>query len=79
MTGVRYRFRKVTIVPDTEPEAEAWSFAMQCAVCEKTGPAGNDMHRAHDWVELHLKEHPEHLAYRELIARPYRVELGAWM
>ena len=78
MSSTAYRFRAFRITPDHEPGAEPGTFAMQRVVCEEAGPAATDVREAHDWAETHLKANPEHLTYRELVARPYRAEPRAW-
>ncbi|MCE7081127.1 hypothetical protein [Streptomyces sp. ST2-7A] len=66
------------IEPDEEPDAEAITFTAQCAVCEERGPTGDGGGEVTGWMARHLKAHPEHLSYREIITRPYRAVPGAW-
>ncbi|WP_260867960.1 hypothetical protein [Streptomyces sp. SAJ15] len=73
-----YRFRDYTIQPDRRPDAEPHSFTMQCAECgDFSGPfsSGED---GTAWAVTHLKANTSHVAYREIITRPYRFEPGAW-
>ncbi|MBB0244772.1 hypothetical protein FNQ90_11815 [Streptomyces alkaliphilus] len=69
-------FQKHTIEPDHEPDAEPITFAAQYAVCEEVGPAGEDDETGTDWMLGHLRAHPEHLTYREIVTRPYRAAPG---
>jgi hypothetical protein len=78
MTRATYRFREFRLIPDTEPDAEPLTFALQCAVCEQSGEPGPDQGDAHGWATSHLKTHPEHYTYREIITRPRRFAPGAW-
>lgn len=79
MSRATYRHRAFRISPDHEPDAEPWTFTMQCAVCDASSPTGEDVGPAQDWATQHLKTKPEHLSYRETITRPYRAEPGAWL
>ncbi|GAA1717850.1 hypothetical protein [Streptomyces yatensis] len=78
MNRATYRFREFQLVPDTEPDAEPITFAMQCAVCEQTGEPSDEQAAAHAWATSHLRANPEHFTYREIITRPCRFEPGAW-
>lgn len=78
MPKSRYRFRQFALTRDEEPDAEPHAYAMQCAVCSESGPWSEDATRAHDWPPAHLRSHPQHLAYREYVTRPYRAVPGAW-
>jgi hypothetical protein len=64
-----------TLQPDSEPDAEPVTYAMQCAVCGRTSPAGEDFAQAQSWTFRHAGRHPSHHTYREVITRPWR----AWM
>lgn len=79
MTCSAHRFREFTIHPDVEPDAEPWSYAMQCAVCDESSPAGEDVIDTQQWAAEHLKDNPEHYTYREHVSRPYRFEPGQWL
>ncbi|WP_431041409.1 hypothetical protein ACQUSR_05585 [Streptomyces sp. P1-3] len=79
MTRETYRFREYLITSDTEPDAEPYTYAMTCAVCEEMGPRSEEMADAHEWAERHLKANPEHLTYREHITRPYLAKPGKWL
>ncbi|WP_313956503.1 hypothetical protein [Streptomyces sp. SAJ15] len=73
-----YRFREYTIGLDRRPQAEPHSFTMQCADCgDHSAPHGSG-EGGTEWAVAHLKAHPGHLAYREIITRPYRFEPGVW-
>ncbi|WP_323379741.1 DUF7848 domain-containing protein [Streptomyces alkaliphilus] len=77
----RFRFREYAIEPDREPDAEAIGFAGECAVCEERGPAGGSVEDGEGviaWMLGHLRRHPEHLSYREIVTRPYRAVPGEW-
>jgi hypothetical protein len=78
VTRATYRFREHTIVPDERPGAEPWTFAMQCVTCGETGPEYQVPEEVTGWAAGHLRANPGHLAYREHVTRPYRVEAGAW-
>ncbi|WFB10368.1 hypothetical protein LRS74_27520 [Streptomyces sp. LX-29] len=73
-----YRFRDYTIQPDRRPEAEAYSFTMQCAECGEFSEPFSGGADGTAWAVTHLKSNTSHLAYREIITRPYRFEPGAW-
>ncbi|MCE7079811.1 hypothetical protein [Streptomyces sp. ST2-7A] len=76
-TGV-FRFREYSIEPDLEPDAEPIAFTGQCAVCGRLGPTGEGGGHLTGWMLAHLRAHPEHLSYREIITRPYRAVPGRW-
>jgi hypothetical protein len=73
-----YRFRNYTVRPDLSPDAEPVRHTAQCAVCQECGPEAGSSDAAVAWVVIHLKGHPEHLSYREIITRPYRAVPGGW-
>jgi hypothetical protein len=72
-----FRFREYAVLPDEEPDAEAWKFAFECRDCKERGPASDSSDAAFDWTLGHLKA-TKHLAYREHITRPYRAIPGRW-
>jgi hypothetical protein len=72
VTRAVFRFEDVTLAPDQEPDAEWITFAMQCAVCEERSAASEETRPVQDWVFEHVREHPGHHSYREVITRPYR-------
>ncbi|WP_313956560.1 hypothetical protein [Streptomyces sp. SAJ15] len=74
-----YRFREYTIGPDRRPQAEPHSFRMQCAACGELGEPYDSGEAGTEWAVAHLKGNPGHLAYREIITRPYRFEPGVWL
>lgn len=78
MTRALYRFREHWIAPDCKPDAEPWTFAMECAVCEQSSSTSEETDRAQEWAAGHLKANPEHFTYRERVTRPYRAEPGPW-
>jgi len=78
MTRAAYRFRAFTIGPNLEPDAEAWTFAMQCTTCHESSEPSQEIQDAQDWAEAHLKANPDHRHYREHVTRPYRAVPGAW-
>ncbi|MEO3751136.1 hypothetical protein [Streptomyces sp. B6B3] len=78
MSRATYRFREYGIVPDERPEAEAWTYTMQCTACGVTGPTGTHPGQVTVWAAEHLKANRDHLSYREPITRPYRAEARAW-
>ncbi|MCE7082428.1 hypothetical protein [Streptomyces sp. ST2-7A] len=81
MRRTTLRFREYTIEPDREPDAEAIGFAGECAVCGERGPVGGPVQHGEtviSWMLDHLRRHPEHLSYREIITRPYRAVPGRW-
>ncbi|MQS07514.1 DUF7848 domain-containing protein [Streptomyces alkaliphilus] len=74
-----HRFREYTIEPDTEPDAEAITFTVRCAVCGEGGPTAETTDAAGEWIVTHLGEKSEHLSYREIVTRPYRAVPGEWL
>lgn len=74
-TGKRqvFGFLEFTIGPDKEPDAEAFTYAMQCAVCNRRSPGTEDCARAQDWALRHTGRNRDHYSYREIITRPYLV------
>jgi hypothetical protein len=78
MTRAVYRFREHTITPDTGPDAEPITFAMECMTCEATSDVADDADAGALWALAHLKTNPGHVRYREHITRPYLFEPGAW-
>lgn len=78
MTRTSHRYREHTLRPDRHADAEPFTFTMQCAACEETGPTSTDAEDGTAWAAQHLKAKPQHLVYREHITRPYRFESGAW-
>ncbi|WP_432093679.1 hypothetical protein [Streptomyces sp. bgisy100] len=69
------RRERWTLAPDREPDAEPFTFAMECAVCGERSLTGEEVTEAQDWSLRHAGRHPSHCSYRELITRPWR----AWM
>ncbi|MFJ5678599.1 hypothetical protein [Streptomyces sp. NPDC093097] len=78
MKSVIYRFREFRIMPNSRPEAEPWTFAMECTECGKSSDQQTGHAPSLGWVTEHLKTNPDHLDYRERITRPYRAVPGAW-
>lgn len=79
MSRMAYRFREHRIEPNCESNAEPWTFAMQCAKCGESSPAGDKVDESQQWAVAHLKANPDHVDYREHVTRPYRAVPGAWL
>ncbi|MBB0230756.1 hypothetical protein FOE67_14840 [Streptomyces calidiresistens] len=62
--------------PDEGPDAEPLLFSARCAVCGASGPAGPEGGTASRWMLTHLRSHPGHLSFREVITRSYRAVPG---
>ncbi|MCE7081435.1 hypothetical protein [Streptomyces sp. ST2-7A] len=60
------------IEPAEGPDAEPLLFSARCAVCGASGPAGPEAGATPRWMLAHLRSHPGHLSFREVITRPYR-------
>ncbi|MCE7080429.1 hypothetical protein [Streptomyces sp. ST2-7A] len=85
-----HRMRVFTVEVYTEPDAEPFTVTMQCAVCERAGPAvelpgdesplGRDTARriAVDWVREHRVGHGEHFTFRLVETHSYRLVSGGW-
>ncbi|MBB1256897.1 DUF7848 domain-containing protein [Streptomyces alkaliterrae] len=87
-----YAFRRFAVAADIEPDAEAVTYTMQCAVCGACGPVvevskeaelpgeakGRAARDAAAWVRQHRFAQREHLTYRLVETRPYRLVPGAW-
>ncbi|MCE7078886.1 hypothetical protein [Streptomyces sp. ST2-7A] len=94
MTRETYGFRRFAAVPDTEPDAEAPAYRIECVVCGHNGPlAEADKEQSAEaqdkasrkaqqeatlWVAQHRKDEPEHFTYRMWSSAPVRLEPGAW-
>ncbi|MFJ6748260.1 hypothetical protein ACIQNI_08725 [Streptomyces sp. NPDC091266] len=79
MNRSTYRFREHRITPNCEPDAEPWTFALACAGCGESSPAGEEVDASQTWAAAHLKANPGHVDYREHVIRPYRAVPGAWL
>ncbi|MDI3390724.1 hypothetical protein QIS99_31685 [Streptomyces sp. B-S-A8] len=67
--------REWTLEPNSEPDAEPITYAMQCAVCNETSEAGVEWSVPQSWTLEHSGRNPSHHTYREIITRPWRT----WM
>ncbi|MDK1476064.1 hypothetical protein QNO07_22025 [Streptomyces sp. 549] len=61
-----------SVGPDREPDAEAVTYAMECAVCGARSQPRVDAGDGQQWVFAHAGRNPSHHTYREHITRPYR-------
>lgn len=75
MTRTVLRYVRWHVVPDNEPDAEPWIYAMECAVCGQRPPAGTDFAEPQSWTLQHSGHNPDHHSYREILIRPWRT----WM
>lgn len=90
--GERYGFRHFRVEADHEPDAEPNTQAMQCAVCDASGPKvdvetpetpdgqaeAEAAKAAAGWISEHRNANREHLTYRLVSTTPYRVVPGEW-
>lgn len=65
-----------TVGPDREPDAEAITYAMECAVCAARSEPRVDAGEGQRWVLAHAGRNPSHHTYREHITRPYRAVMA---
>ncbi|GAB3951524.1 DUF7848 domain-containing protein [Streptomyces sparsus] len=72
MTRGVIRFERWAVAPDREPDAEAITYAMECAVCGARSQARVDAGDGQRWTLAHAGRNPSHHTYREHITRPYR-------
>ena len=72
------RFVRWHLAPNTEPDAEPFTYTMQCTMCEEFGPTSEDPKKARNWVFEHVKapERRLHMTYREHITRPWTAMPG---
>ncbi|MFD8213328.1 hypothetical protein ACFV2U_06265 [Streptomyces sp. NPDC059697] len=61
-----------TLEPDSEPDAEPTTYAMECVVCGESSEASEDFAEPQSWVLAHGGRNPSHHTYREIITRPWR-------
>lgn len=66
------RVENWTLSPDQEPDAEAITFAMECAVCGERSATEEGFGPVQEWTLRHSGRNPSHHTYRELITRPWR-------
>ncbi|MEU5302207.1 DUF6415 family natural product biosynthesis protein [Streptomyces noursei] len=59
------------------PNSGPWKFTFCCNNCGDSSATSEESAHGQTWAERHLKAHPEHLSYRELITRPYEAATGA--
>ncbi|ATI18670.1 hypothetical protein SEA_AMETHYST_48 [Streptomyces phage Amethyst] len=64
--------KKWSLIPDREPDAEAVTHAMECAVCGDRSDASGSWEPPQTWVLEHSGRNPSHHSYREIITRPWR-------
>ncbi|MFJ6568041.1 hypothetical protein ACIQNU_11495 [Streptomyces sp. NPDC091292] len=69
------RHERWTLEPDLEPDAEATTYAMQCAVCEAASDTDEDFADPQNWALNHSGRNPSHHSYREITTQPWRT----WM
>jgi hypothetical protein len=79
LTGRAFRHCEYIVEPETEPDAEPWTFVFECRVCGVAGPKKGSSDDALGWTLEHLKRNAGHLSYREHITRPYRAVPGRWL
>ncbi|GAB3954121.1 hypothetical protein GCM10028832_09400 [Streptomyces sparsus] len=73
MSRAVLRYAWWTVAPDREPDAEAITYARECAVCGARSEPRADAGDGQRWTLQHLGRNPSHRTYREHITRPYRV------
>lgn len=67
------RFIAWTISPNKQLDAEPTTRAMQCAVCGEKSLVFEEIEPAQLWALKHAGR-THHLAYREVVTRPWRAE-----
>ncbi|WP_236240329.1 hypothetical protein [Streptomyces sp. CC228A] len=73
-----FRFVDWTLRPDQDDDAPPLTYAFRCLAlteddteCAARSPASWDPARPQDWAFMHMREHPEHTSYAEVIERPW--------
>ncbi|MCT2592975.1 hypothetical protein LHJ74_28025 [Streptomyces sp. N2-109] len=59
------------VEPDTRPDAEPVTHAMQCTTCAKASAGFEDPEGARRWAGEHTGRLPTHRSYRQLTRRPW--------
>ncbi len=74
----RFAFVDWTLCPDRDDDAPPTTYAFRCLTlteddteCAAMSPASVDPTEPQTWVFDHMREHPEHTGYAELIERPW--------
>lgn len=74
-----------TLRPDLDDDAPETTHRFRCLgfkdddgeiPCGAAGEPVTDFRAAQDWTFAHLREHPEHTSYAEVIDRPYVMQRG---
>jgi len=73
-----FRFVQWTLRPDQDDDASPLTYAFRCLAlrdddteCGARSEPGTDPVGSQDWAFAHLREHPEHTSYAEVIERPW--------
>ncbi|MGA4844498.1 hypothetical protein [Streptomyces sp. G45] len=78
MTRFRAAYRTYTLAPNTDADAEPWTWWRECTRCGAASAPSGLGADGEEWTFAHLRANPAHLDYREHITRPYRAVPGAW-
>ncbi|MFJ3933268.1 hypothetical protein [Streptomyces sp. NPDC090029] len=77
-TRRRFAFVDWTLRPDQDDDAPPTTYAFRCLTlseddteCAAMSPASEDPTEPQTWAFDHMREHPEHTGYIELIERPW--------
>ncbi|ARP71919.1 hypothetical protein LK07_21545 [Streptomyces pluripotens] len=73
-----FRFVNWTLRPDRDDDAPPVTYAFRCLTltgndteCEARSEPSTDPTEPQTWAFGHLREHPEHTSYAEVIERPW--------
>jgi hypothetical protein len=66
--------------PDLDDDAPSLSYTFRCCAlkdddteCAAQSPPSEDPAQPQTWAFTHLRDHPEHTSFAELIERPWRM------
>lgn len=78
MTRRVFRFVNWTLRPDRDEDAPPITYALRCLTlndddteCTAKSEPSQDPTEPQDWAFAHMRGHPEHTSYAEMIERPY--------
>ncbi|MFF2850209.1 hypothetical protein ACFVT5_28300 [Streptomyces sp. NPDC058001] len=73
-----FRFVRWTLRPDQDPDAPPLTYSLRCLTlitddteCDAKSPPSTDPTEPQTWAFTHLRAHPDHTSYAEVIERPW--------
>ncbi|MFE9609067.1 hypothetical protein [Streptomyces sp. NPDC006012] len=78
LTRRNFAFFKWTLRPDRDDDAPPTTYVLRCltltgddTACAAKSPSSENPGEPQKWAFDHLREHPEHTSYAEVIERPW--------